>query len=148
MAQDNLPKLVEDLTAFAQNKLGSLDLSPTLTIDAVVGLDDLTDQLVQWLQDLEPYGPANPTPVFLTPSVPVSEVHYMGQSRQHLRLLVGDGNGNENGSGRWTALAFNQAEKWVGDTTRVDLVYSITADSWRGPKALALRVLDFRTAQD
>ena len=142
VARDNLPKLVEDLTAFAQSKLGSLDLSPTLTIDAVVALDDLTNDFVQWLQDLEPYGPANPTPVFLTRDVPVSDVHYMGQSRQHLRLRVG------NGSGRWTALAFNQANQWVGDTTRLDLVYSITADSWRGPEAQALRVLDFLPAQD
>ena len=142
VARDNLLKLAEDLTAFARNKLGSLDLSPTLTIDAVVALDELTDALVQWLQDLEPYGPANPTPVFLTPGVAVSEVHDMGQSRQHLRLLVGNGNG------RWTALAFNQADKWVGNTTRLDLVYSITADSWRGPNAHALRVLDFRPAQD
>ena len=145
VARDNLPKLVEDLTAFAQNKLGSLDLSPTLTIDAEVELDDLTHDLVQWLQDLEPYGPANPTPVFMTSRVPVSEVHYMGQSRQHLRLLVGDGNGN--GNDRWTALAFNQGDRWVGDTTHLDLVYSITADSWRGPEARALRVLDFRPAQ-
>ena len=142
MAREDLPQLVEDLTAFAQNKLGSLDLSPTLTIDAVIALDDLTHDLVQWLQELEPYGPANPTPVFLTPGVPVSEVHYMGQSRQHLRLVVGNGNG------RWTALAFNQADQWVGDTTCLDLVYSITTDSWRGPEARALRVLDFRPAQD
>ncbi len=70
----------------------------------------------------------------------------MGQSRQHLRLLVGDENGH--GSGRWTALAFNQADQWVGDTTRLDLVYSILADSWRGPEAWALRVLDFRPARD
>jgi len=142
VARGNLPQLVEDLTAFAQSKLGSLDLSPTLTIDAVVALDDLTNDLVQWLQDLEPCGPANPTPVFMTPGVPVSEVRYMGQSRQHLRLLVGNGNG------RWTALAFNQADQWVGDTTSLDLVYSIIADSWRGPEAWALRVLDFRPARD
>ena len=142
VARDNLTQLVEDLTAYAQKKLGSLDLSPTLTIDAVVALDNLTNDLVQLLQDLEPYGPANPTPVFLTHGVPVSEVHYMGQSRQHLRLGVGNGNG------RWTALAFNQADQWVDDTTRLDLVYSITADSWRGPEAQALRVLDFRPAQD
>ena len=146
VARENLPNLVEDLTAFAQNKLGSRELSPALTIDAVVALDELTHELVQWLQDLEPYGPANPTPVFLTSGVPVSEVHYMGQSRQHLRLLVGNGNGN--GSGRGTALAFNQAENWVDGTTRLDLVYPITADSWRGPKALALRLLDFRPARD
>ena len=146
VTRDNLPKLVEGLTAFAQNKLGSRELSPTLAIDAVAEFDELTDDLIQWLHDLEPYGPANPTPVFLTSGVPVSEVHYMGQARQHLRLLVGNANGN--GSGRWTALAFNQADKWVDGATRLDLVYTITADSWRGPKALALRVLDFRPSRD
>ena len=143
IARENLPRLTEDLTAYAQSKLGSLDLSPTLAIDATVALDELTDGLIQWLQELEPYGPANPLPVFLTLGVPVSEVHYMGQSRQHLRLVVGDGDGG----GRWTALAFNQADKWVENTKRLDLVYSITDDTWRGRGAHALRVLDFRPAQ-
>jgi hypothetical protein len=68
----------------------------------------------------------------------------MGQSRQHLRLVVGNGDGG----GRWTALAFNQADKWVENTKRLDLVYSITDDSWRGRGAHALRVLDFRPAQN
>ena len=145
VSRDNLPLLAEDLTAFAKNKLGAIDLSPKLAIDAVVALDELTDNLVLWLKDLEPYGPANRIPVFMSQNVPVSEVHYMGQAKQHLRLLVGHENGK--GGGKWTALAFNQAEKWVDDFTRVDLVYSITDDSWRGRKAHALRLLDFRPAQ-
>lgn len=136
--RDNLPALTESLTALAGEVLGSKDLRPKLTIDAEVQLADLTDQLLQWLTVLAPFGPGNPTPVFLTRRVEVLESRFMGSSRQHFALKVRDG------PQQWTALAFNLGERWDAETARVDLVFTVTNDHWRGPGAMALRVLDFR----
>jgi hypothetical protein len=62
----------------------------------------------------------------------------MGRERQHLRLLV------ENNGSQFTALAFNQAEKWQASTEFVDLAFTVMNDSFRGKGAIALRLLDFR----
>ena len=43
-----------------------------------------------------------------------------------------------------TALAFNQADRWVDGTPYLDLVYSISTDYWRGTKTVNLKVQDFQ----
>ncbi|MCH7606847.1 MAG: single-stranded-DNA-specific exonuclease RecJ, partial [Chloroflexi bacterium] len=142
MARHNLPALSQNLTDFAQKALGSVDLRPKLNIDAEVRLADLTDGLLHWLSVLAPFGQSNTAPVFLTRGAQVLESRYMGKSRQHFALKVRDGQQD------WTALAFNLGERWEAGTPYVDLVYTVTHDHWRGPGALALRVLDFRSASN
>ena len=139
--RESLPVLQRRLTATAEEKMSdSDDLSPSLEIDAEIRLADLGGGLSRWVSLLEPFGPANPRPVFLTRRVQVSETHLMGKTGQHLRLKVREGDSV------WTALAFGQAERWVPGTTSVDLAYSLTNDHRNGPHALNLRVLDFQPA--
>mgnify|MGYP001174933627 CR=1 FL=1 len=138
LATEKLPLLRERLTAAADTALGSRDLSPTLDIDAEIGLAELTGDLVHWLSILKPFGPSNRQPVFLTRRTHVLEARYMGKTGQHLRFKLREGNDE------WPAVAFNQAERWVSGTPYVDLVYSVTIDRWRGMERLTLRVQDFR----
>ena len=99
---------------------------------------EITDDLVRWLSILQPFGPSNRQPVFLTRRAHVLEAQYMGKEGQHLRFKLREGNDE------WPAVAFNQAERWVSGTPYVDLVYSVTIDHWRGMERLTLRVQDFR----
>jgi len=145
VARSKLPILAANLNAYAEKALGSHDLRPQLAIDAEIGLGELTDDLLHWVSTLEPFGMANPSPVFLSRNVQVLHARHMGNSGQHVALNV------RQGDSEWNALAFNLGERWqgehrTGETTNLDLVYTLTADHWRGPGALALRVLDFRAA--
>ena len=139
-----IPLLEANLIALAQDALGSLGLRPTLPIDAEVKMADLTVDARQWLAALEPFGMANPQPVFLTRRVHVLEARYMGQLGQHLRLRLREGNRE------WAALAFNQAQRWAAEDGRfsnhpyIDLVYTISTDYWQGTERLTLKALDFR----
>lgn len=137
--------LAANLNAYAEKALGSQDLRPQLEIDAEIVLGELTDDLLHWVSALEPFGMANPSPVFLSRNVQVLHARNMGNSGQHVALNV------RQGDSEWKALAFNLGERWqgerrAGETTYLDLVYTLTADHWRGPEALALRILDFRPA--
>ncbi|MDP6548822.1 MAG: single-stranded-DNA-specific exonuclease RecJ [Dehalococcoidia bacterium] len=138
LATDKLPLLRERLTAAADTALDTRDLSPTLDIDAEVKLAELTSDLVRWLSILQPFGPSNRQPVFLTRRAHVLEARYMGHAGQHLRFKLREGNDE------WPAVAFNQADRWVSGTPYMDLVYSVTIDRWRGMERLTLRVQDFR----
>ena len=136
-----LPLLEERLTEVAEKALMSLELHPTLTVDAEVGLDELSGDLRSWLSKLEPFGAGNRQPVFLTRRARVLETQYVGKSGQHLKLQVTQG--NEQG----TALAFNQAERWIDGTSETDLVYTLMFDRWQGVEKLTLKVLDFQPAE-
>ena len=139
----NLPTLVARMTALAEEALSGEDFSPVLPIDAEVQLPELDDEALAWLAELEPWGAGNPAPTFLSRGVHVLECRFIGNQGQHLRLRVRQGNSE------WTALAFNQGDKWPADKgaeghQSLDLVFNLIKDSWRGEVRTTLRVADFR----
>ena len=64
MPATNVPELRARLDEFARGKLTLADFDPVLDVDAELGLADVTPELFQALELLEPYGMGNPEPVF------------------------------------------------------------------------------------
>ena len=64
MPAANVPELRTRLDEFARSKLTLADFDPVLDLDAELGLADVTPELFQALELLEPYGMGNPDPVF------------------------------------------------------------------------------------
>jgi len=60
----NVEELRIKLDQFARERLTLADFDPILEIDAELSLADVTPELLQALQLLEPYGMSNPEPVF------------------------------------------------------------------------------------
>ncbi|SUZ88055.1 uncharacterized protein METZ01_LOCUS40909, partial [marine metagenome] len=106
----DIPQFKSRLEAYSAQSLRTQDLVRKLEIDAVITLDELNEGMVRWINDLEPYGPGNPRPVFASMGVKVLETFHMGREQQHLRLKV------ETSGVGFTALAFNQADKWQSNT--------------------------------
>ncbi len=138
IARENLPLLEQRLSAIAGERLEDADLRPVLSIDAEVDLADLIPDFLRRLAELEPFGPSNRQPVFLTRKLQVIEARQMGGLGQHLKLQV------KGGGQQYPALAFNRAEEWDEGVSTIDLAYSISVDYWRGVKRVNLLVADFR----
>jgi single-stranded-DNA-specific exonuclease len=62
----NVPELRERVDQFARSRLTLADFDPVLELDGELSLTDVTPELYQTLQMLEPYGMSNPEPVFAT----------------------------------------------------------------------------------
>jgi single-stranded-DNA-specific exonuclease len=69
MPSANVADLRAKLDAFARARLTLADFDPTLDLDAELDLADVTPELFQALQLLEPYGMGNPEPIFAARSV-------------------------------------------------------------------------------
>ena len=138
--RENISALRARLNEIAGRQLDGLKIQPTLDIDAEVGLNDLTPAFLERLKELEPYGEGNRKPLFLTPGLTVKQAWRMGGAGQHLKLLVSAGRRD------FPALAFNRADDWKDGTGRVDLVYSVSFDTWRGREQVNLVVEDFRAS--
>ena len=139
-------KVTARLNAYAAERLQSPDdLTPTLAIDAVAALPELTQDFYEFLTRLEPFGKDNRRPLFASQNVSLLEVRTVGHSRQHLRFRV------EQGGREMTALAFGQVADWPPagwqpGATGLDLAYTLMLDTWQGYSSLALRVSHFRAA--
>ena len=138
VATKDIPQLKSRLEAYSAESLETQGLIRVVEIDAEISFDELDETMIRWINDLEPYGPGNPRPVFASMGVKVLETFHMGREQQHLRLRV------EMNGARFTALAFNQAGKWQPNTEFADLAFTVMNDSFRGKGAIALRLLDFK----
>jgi single-stranded-DNA-specific exonuclease len=64
LPSDRVPELRAHLDGYARQRLTPDDFEPLLDLDAELSLDQVTPELFQALERLEPFGQANPEPVF------------------------------------------------------------------------------------
>ena len=113
---------------------------PTLDIDAELPLSALTWDLLDTLDLLEPTGEDNPQPLFLSRDARVRECHTLGGEGQHLKMKLGlDSSGMT-----WDAIGFRQGERARDLPERIDVVYYLERNEYRGLIGLQLNVQDFR----
>jgi single-stranded-DNA-specific exonuclease len=136
----NLDELFEHLNHIAHRELDGEELAPTLKIDAEVALSEIDWATLGWLQELEPCGYANPTPLFLSRNVQVLHKQVVGSDKQHLKLKLGEG------AKQYDAIAFRQAERASQLGKHSDVVYTLEANEWQGHRRLQLNVQDIQSA--
>jgi len=137
---ENLPEFQARMNDIIASQLDGQDLRPTLNIDVEIPLRDVDWALHGVLEQLEPTGYANATPIFASRDVQVLNYRAVGQDGTHLQLTLGDGFHG------WRAIAFRQGE-WVNQIPRkVDVVYTIGVNEWQGRRDLQLIVQDIRPA--
>jgi len=136
----HLEELIDKLQYLAEEQLSELELTPALSVDAEIELSQISWDLRRELDQLEPCGYANPQPLFLSRNVRPQRQRTVGRNDGHLKLKLSHNNV------AWDAIAFRQGE-WVGNLTdRVDVVYHLKVNEWRGRRQLQLNVQDIRPA--
>jgi single-stranded-DNA-specific exonuclease len=139
---DRLEELAERLGRIATEQLAGVELAPALPVDIEVELSQMTWELQQELDQLEPCGYANPHPLFLSKNVRVRSQRAVGNTGKHLKLTVSDDHV------AWDAIAFQLGE-WAGKLPdKVDIVYRLEVNEWNGRRHLQLNVQDVRSADD
>jgi single-stranded-DNA-specific exonuclease len=137
----SLPVLEEKLYTWADEKLRDVDLAPAINIDCEVPLSMFTRENFDFIQSLAPFGEANRAPVFMTRNARVVESRQVGGQGRHLKMRV------YNDGAAFGAIAFRQGDK-IGDAQNgVDLVYTVSMDTWSYQPKLQLMVTDFRPAR-
>jgi single-stranded-DNA-specific exonuclease len=117
-------------------------LIPEIVIDADISFRDITWPFYNILCQMEPFGPENLRPVFITKNV-VDTGYSKIVKEQHVRFSV-----RQNGV-TFTGIGFNMAEKYdlLKNKLPVDIVFKIDVNEWNGEKNLQLRVIDCRACE-
>jgi single-stranded-DNA-specific exonuclease len=135
----NLPALVARLKGLAAERLGPLDLRPTLRADQEIPLSSLSFDLLRQLELLEPTGYGNPEAVFVSRDVKIRSSRTVGQEGRHLKLLLQDERGVTT-----DAIGFRLGEMQKELPPRVDLAYTLEANEYNGRTTLQLNLKDIR----
>lgn len=134
---ENLTILEQRLLQRAQAQLAHLDLRPELVIDAEISLSSLSEELLQLVERLAPFGQGNPPPAFLSREVRVLECRSVGSKGEHLKMKF-EAEGKE-----WHGIGFDLGHLITQVASRVDIVYTLEIDHRGGKETLQLHLLDF-----
>lgn len=138
---DLIPELRRRLNEHAAGCLSAEDLQPCVHIDAELSTDEITFELFDELQRLEPYGAGNSRPVFLARNLCiVSEPRLIGQ--RHLKMCVAGPQGRPLETIWWQG-----AERMTEVKSGAELAYTIETSNWTGETFLQLSVQDVRASR-
>ncbi len=117
-------------------------LTPEIAIDAEINLTDINERLVRLLNQFEPFGPQNMTPIFLTKNL--KDTGYakpLGQNEEHLKLFV-----KQSDSEGFGAIGFGLGNKLelVKNKKPFDALFCIDENEFNGNVTVQLRLKDLR----
>lgn len=130
----------EQFESIVRDTIPQESLYPETTIDAEISLADIKPAFYKILKQLEPFGPQNLRPVFVSRNLQDTKGYSRIVKEQHLKIVAGAGRQFVSG------IAFNMADKYgfVKNGARFDLVYTIEENDWNGKTSLQLQVIDIK----
>ncbi|HHV95761.1 MAG TPA: single-stranded-DNA-specific exonuclease RecJ, partial [Clostridiaceae bacterium] len=154
--KENINELRKKLNE--NSPLTESDLIPKLTIDSHVPISDVSIDLINDIEALEPFGKGNPSPIFGDKKINVDRFYIVGSNKNTLKLIL-----NTENNHRIDAVGFNQVEKFINMLenkfgiekaeemirnqkcdTRLDIAFVPALNTYNGITSVQLRLYDFR----
>lgn len=115
-------------------------LTPKVTIDVPMPVSYITRSLVDQLHLLEPFGKANPKPVFAQKSLSCRNMRIVGKNRNVVRMTAEDQNGYQ-----MEAVYFGDAEAFIerAAASPVHVIYYPEINRWQGVEKLQITITNY-----
>ncbi|AQS58359.1 single-stranded-DNA-specific exonuclease RecJ [Desulforamulus ferrireducens] len=128
------------LNQLAEEILTEEHLTPNLDLDALISLNELSIDTVQELDQLSPYGHANPGPILGCCEATVLNCREVGKNGGHLKMRVREEQVVLDGIG------FNLASysEMLATQDTVDLAFIPSINVWNGRSSVQLEVKEFK----
>ena len=136
---DNLPEFKQRFEAYVADHIREDQLQPTLQIEAELQLADITKSFYNVLRHLEPFGPGNPRPLFVSRHlINHRDTRAVGKEREHLRLDVTDR------VNAITGIAFGRADmaEYIQNGNAVDICYELNENTFNHYTTIQMMVQD------
>lgn len=139
---DNIDAFSERFEMVVSESISPELLIPQILIDQEISFKDITPKFYNILQQMEPYGPENLRPVFITHHVKPTQWCKIVKEK-HIKFHLKESGVTLNGIG------FNLSHKFhlLESLMPVDVVYTLEQNEWEGRISLGLKVIDFRLSE-
>ena len=138
---NDLPEFQERFEAYVAAHIREDQLQPTLQIEAELQLGDITKSFYNVLRHLEPFGPGNPRPLFVSRClINHRDTRAVGKEREHLRLDVTDR------VNAITGIAFGRADmaEYIQNGNAVDICYELNENTFNHYTTIQMMVQDIQ----
>ncbi len=141
MPTQSLKAFREKFEQVVKDSIAESSRAPIIEIDAELPLQAITPAFFKILQQMEPYGPSNLRPVFISYGL-IDKGYSKVVKEQHLKIHATQGKFSISG------IAFGLADKFelIKDAKPFDMIYTIDENEWNGTVTLQAKVIDIRAA--
>ena len=144
IAKENLEEFRERFNKIVIENLNKEDFIPEINIDAEIDSKDITDEIMQYLEKLEPYGQGNKEPVFYMKKVSKYQYEtFVGKEQNHLKCVF------EKKGILFDAIGFNMKEykSIVAENDEFDILFSLVHNTWKNTKTIQLNIKDIKKSE-
>ena len=128
---EHLPEFKTRINAAIAEQLNGVLPKPVVRCDREVHISELSLEAWKELQQLEPFGPGNPTPVFMLKNVLcIRPPRTIGNQGRHLKITVKDA---ENDHPTIDAIGWNMGElaPHIKQNMPVDIAFTLVKNTWK-----------------
>ena len=136
---DNLPAFCERFEQYVATHIREDQLQPTLLVEAELELADITPAFYNVIRYLEPFGPGNPRPLFVSRNlINHRDTRAVGKEGEHLRLDVTDR------AYAITGIAFKRGAmaQHIQNGNPVDICYELDENTFNHHTSIQMMVQD------
>ena len=138
---DNLPAFCERFEQYVATHIREDQLQPTLLVEAELELADITPAFYNVIRYLEPFGPGNPRPLFVSRNlINHRDTRAVGKEGEHLRLDVTDR------AYAITGIAFKRGAmaQHIQNGNPVDICYELDENTFNNRTTIQMMVQDIK----
>ena len=130
------PLNLEDLEWSILAEITQEEATRTLSFDAMVHLEEITPELMSYLEKMQPYGVGNPEPILYCRDFQVVNLRILKGNHLQLRLRKGEA--------YFDAIGFNLVDSDQPPPPPEWLLFSPRWNHWRGERRLQLHLHDYK----
>ncbi|HUY53878.1 MAG TPA: single-stranded-DNA-specific exonuclease RecJ [Candidatus Nanopelagicaceae bacterium] len=140
---ESVEQFEQAVVAAVGQQLGSREPCRVFQIDALAELAECNLKTADELAALGPFGNSNPSVLLCATGCRVLATRAFGKSEDHLRVTLDDG------SATVEAITFNrpQLRRHLPVGRRIDILFELEVDRWRGRERARLLLRDLRPAR-
>lgn len=134
---ENLTEIKASLNEQIRTQLSKDEMKQEIVITKEVTLEEMTEKLVDQMNDFAPFGMGNREPVFLLKATP-TQIRQIGQEQNHLKLQFKAKSHLIDAIG----FRFGHLAPLLSEQTDVSLVGTLQINEWNGNKTVQMLVED------
>ncbi len=135
---DPFKKAFEDVV---RNMTQPEDFVPLLQVDLEIDFDDISESLIDEIEQLKPFGSGNPEPVFISRHVHVVSSSIVGENHRRMRLHQNSGKKNKS----FNAIWFNIESGFESIDHFEKIAFQLRWNRWNGSQSIQLIIMDAQT---
>ena len=145
LKEENIPEFTRRFEQYVMENITPEQLTQMISVDCEISFDKINADLLYYLRLLNPFGPGNQKPIFVSKNVfDYGTNKLVGKNLEHIKLELIDSSSNRVFNG----IAFNQASyfEYIKSNKPFEICYTIEENRHKGNTSVQLFVKDIRTS--